>query len=120
MRPPPPAAARHAAHHRPAPRKAAITLVGLASWFRHPAYRTATASGEIHFRHCHRAHRGLPFGTMSKVADSETAGHRCAIDDAAPFPPARHRRLRSGRRDLAMLDEGIGHFRLEILGGGTR
>lgn len=113
---PPPV--RPAGLHRAAIYPVARTLIGVASWYGRQHAGRPTASGEIHSIHLRTAaHRSLPFGTLLKVTNLRNGRTSVVrVNDRGPFVAGRTIDLsEQAARDLAMLEDGLAHVRLEIL-----
>lgn len=113
-----PAPTRPAGLHHAATYPVARTLIGTASWYGRQHAGRPTASGEIHSIHLRTAaHRSLPFGTLLKVTNLRNGRTSVVrVNDRGPFVAGRTIDLsEQAARDLAMLDEGVAHVRLEIL-----
>ncbi len=111
-------AVRPAGLQRVATYSVARSLVGIASWYGRQHAGRPTASGEIHSIHLRTAaHRNLPFGTMLKVTNLRNGRTSVVrVNDRGPFVAGRAIDLsEQAARDLAMLDQGLAHVRLEIL-----
>ena len=91
----------------------------MASWYGLEEAGRATASGEpMAPERLTAAHRGLPFGSLVRVTDLDTGKHvDVIINDRGPFARGRIIDLSfAAARDLSIVEKGVAHVRLEVIG----
>ncbi|PKU25435.1 septal ring lytic transglycosylase RlpA family lipoprotein [Telmatospirillum siberiense] len=96
----------------------ARSVIGTASWYGGRHVGRPTACGEIHSPDRRTAaHRDLPFGTLLRVTNLKNGKTSLVrVNDRGPYVPGRAIDLSErAARDLAMLDDGLAHVRMEIL-----
>lgn len=102
---------------------AARSVIGTASWYGGRHNGRPTACGETHAPNLRTAaHRSLPFGTLLRVTNLKNGKTSLVrVNDRGPYVAGRAIDLSErAARDLAMLDDGLAHVRLEILHGRSR
>ena len=92
--------------------------VGIASWYGPGFQGNHTANGEIYdMNGISAAHKTLPFGTIVRVVDLDTARSIVVrINDRGPFIEGRIIDLSKGAAEkLGIVDKGIAHVGLRIV-----
>ena len=92
--------------------------VGIASWYGPGFQGNHTANGEIYDMYgISAAHKTLPFGTIVRVVDLDTARSIVVrINDRGPFIEGRIIDLSKGAAEkLGIVDKGIAHVGLRIV-----
>lgn len=117
--PPTPPVIAAETHHRLLPHFHINPLAGLASWYGDVWNGRKTASGEEYDESLlTAAHKSLPLGTLVRVTNlSSMRSVIVRINDRGAFSPNRVIDLSSAAaRQIGMLEQGLAHVRLEVLG----
>ncbi|MEX0890178.1 MAG: septal ring lytic transglycosylase RlpA family protein [Balneolaceae bacterium] len=100
-----------------------IIQEGLASWYGPKFQRKLTANGEIYeMDDLTAAHRTLPFNTRIRVTNqSNGKSVDVRVNDRGPYVGDRIIDLsRGAARAIDMIDDGVGHVKLQLLQTGDR
>jgi len=92
--------------------------VGIASWYGPGFQGNRTSNGEVYDMYgISAAHKTLPFGTIVRVVDLDTARSIVVrINDRGPFIEGRIIDLSKGAAEkLGIVDKGIAHVGLRIV-----